>query len=104
MATRNIYYVKLGPVKFAWRATDAQYPSDFLSALGVSKAKDTDDALVFGADSPRPPRVRINLKGSKPAIIRFCSPDKLESLTVKGSLNAKKYKGTDVDSVVVVSG
>ncbi|KGF71619.1 hypothetical protein DO97_17460 [Neosynechococcus sphagnicola sy1] len=92
-----------GSIRFAWRAKEDKY-KDIAKALGVTKSKDTDKGLVFGANSPRPARVRINLGGStkKSSIIRFAQIDNLNDLVTGGSLNGKKYQGINIDSVSLI--
>lgn len=71
--------------------------------MGVLVAKDTDDNLTFGANQPKPAKVRINLQGGK-SVTRFADPSKLEDLLVKGTLNKKKYDSKDINSVTIVQG
>lgn len=86
----QVYYIKLKSVKYAFRAPKDAYKG-LESGLGVIKAKETEDGLVFGANSPKPARVRINFEGGG-ATTRFCDPAKLESVTVDGKLNRKKVE------------
>ncbi|WP_013320806.1 hypothetical protein [Gloeothece verrucosa] len=97
-----IFYINLAGTKYSWRAKKDDYKG-IDKELGVTLAKDTEDNLVFGVDRPKPVRVRINLAGARP-IIRFADPQKIEPLTVKGSLNGKKYNGKNINSVTVVQG
>jgi len=94
----DLYKVKMGGYSYAWRAPKNSYKG--LEGLGVSKAKDTDDNLAIGANV-KPPRVHINLSNGK-SVKRFCAPDKIESVLVKGSLNGKKYDGQNINSVRAV--
>lgn len=94
----TVYYIKLGsgiggavaPVKYAFRAPEDAYKG-LESALGVIKAKENEGGLVFGANSPKPARVRINFEGGG-STERFCDPAKLEGVTIGGKLNKKKVE------------
>lgn len=97
-----VFYIKLAGTKYAWRAKADDYKG-IDKELGVVKAKDTEDNLSFGIDRPKPVKVRINLANKK-SIIRYADPQKIEPLTVKGTLNGKKYDGQNINSVTVVQG
>ena len=92
----------MGGVKYAWRADEDAYEK-IAGALGVKKAKDTDNKLIFGSNSMKPARVRINLANKK-SILRFADPGKVEGLIVNGTLNGKKYDGQNINSVTLVQG
>lgn len=100
-AKTEVYVIKMGGVKYGFRAKSGAYKG-IESELGVDKAKDTDNNVVFGS-SNKPPRVRINLANGKSAI-RFCDPGKLEALITKGSLNKKKLDGQEINSVRALQG
>lgn len=97
----QIYYIDLGgglanigAFKYAWRAKTGSY-DDIGKDMGVNTAKDTEKGLIFGANSPKPARVRINYVysgGTTRSVIRFCEPDKLNALTTGGAINGKKIK------------
>lgn len=96
-AKTQIYYIDLGgglanvgSFKYAWRAKKGAY-DDIGSAMGVKAAKDTEKGLIFGANSPKPAKVRINLVNHG-SIVRYCEPDKINSLTTGGAINGKKVK------------
>ena len=95
----KIWYIKLGSVKYAWRAKEEVY-KEVAKALGVTKAKDTEDNLVFGANSPKPVEIRLNLANGRSPIL-FADPGQIEDLVVKGSLNGKKYRGQNINSVSI---
>lgn len=99
----EIFYIKLGNVKWAFRASVKQYSNDMQRELGVVKAKDTDNDIVFQANRPTPVRVRFNLANGK-QLLRWCDPQKVEGVTVRGTLNGKKYQGQNINSVTVVTG
>jgi hypothetical protein len=96
-----IWTVKMGAIKYGWRADEEAYKG-IADELGVEKAKDTDNNVVFGS-SNKPPRVRVNCADKK-SYIRFCDPSKLEALITKGSLNSKKLKGSKINSVRTLQG
>lgn len=98
----QIFYIDMGGVRYAWRAGKDAYKG-LESALGVKKAKDTDNKLVFGSNSMKPARVRINL-ANKTSILRFADPGKVEDLIVKGTLNGKKFERQNINSVTLVQG
>jgi hypothetical protein len=102
MATESktqVYYINLGgsvgnigAMRFAWRGKKNLY-KNIADGLGVVLAKDTDTALMFGANNPRPALVRIGYTaadGSSKSTIRFCEPDKIGDVTTGGKLNGKK--------------
>jgi hypothetical protein len=97
----KLHKVKMGGYFYAFRAPKDAYKS-IGSALGVLDAKDTDDNLAIGA-AVRPPKVRLNLANGK-AVIRYCDPNKIESVIVKGALNGKKYDGQNINSVRALNG
>lgn len=90
------YWVKMGSVKYGFRVNEDAYKG-VEKELGVVKAKDTDDGVVYGA-SNKPPRVNINCANGR-SYVRFCDPSKLEALITKGSLNKKKLNGQEINSV-----
>lgn len=102
------YYVTLGgaigdvgETKYGFRAPDDAYDS-ILKDLGVVKLdqKKAAKGVLFGANYPKPPRVKINayhanLGGGstndvKQTARRFCDPDKL------GRVLADQLKGKTV--------
>jgi hypothetical protein len=90
------YYVKMGGVKYGFRVSPDAYKG-IEKELGVVKAKDTDNDVVYGADN-KPPRVNVNCANGR-TYVRFCDPSKLEGLITKGSLNKKKLNGQEINSV-----
>lgn len=91
----ELYKVKMGGYNYGFRAPKNSYKG--LEGLGVTKAKDTEDNLAIGANV-KPPKVHVNLANGK-SLKRFCAPDKIESVIVKGALNGKKYDGQNINSV-----
>lgn len=115
MAGSTVYYIRLGAglanigaVKYAFRAPENAYKG-IEKELGVIKAKEKEPGLVFGANSPRPAKVRINYEGGG-ATTRFCDPAKLESVTIGGSLNRKtvniadRFRNKKISSVTTITG
>ncbi len=104
----------VGSIRYGFHAPDDAYKS-IASAMGVTKRKDTDKGIVYGCNSPKPTKVRINFKKSaasavigksnRGSTIRFCEPDKVGSLTLGGAINGKKVKvglfEYDIDSVML---
>ena len=111
MAKSTILYVKLGKsIKYGWRVTgDTLSGKTIRDALGIIKAKENEQDIVMGANSPKPARVRINFEGGG-STLSFCDPAKLENVTIKGALNKKtydiegKFKNKKVSSVTIVQG
>ncbi|MEO1592005.1 MAG: hypothetical protein AAFU71_12020 [Cyanobacteria bacterium J06632_22] len=110
------YYVRLGGAvgdigesKFGFLAPKESYEG-IADELGVVEVNDNDSArgVLFGANFPRPPKVRINYKGTgtnsrkKGSTTRYCDPDKIGRV-LNGSLNNAKIKiaGTEFDIVQV---
>ena len=81
---------------YTWRAKAEAYPSTIATELGV-KELGANDKPVLGANSPKPPRVRINFVGGG-SIIRFCSPDKVEDVTTGRKLKGKTYNSKTISS------
>lgn len=124
MAKLKRYYVNiggsvadLGAVKFGFRAPDYAY-DDIGAGLGVVEIADNNrSGVIYGANSPRPVKVRIQftrggLSGigdSSGSVVRFCEPDKLNDVLF-GSLNGKTVKTRDsllghaIDNVTIKGG
>lgn len=98
MAESTTYYIPLGsglggavsPIKYAFYAPKDAYKG-LETHLGVKKAKENESGLVFGANQPKPARVRINFEGGG-STTRFCDPGKVEGVTIGGKLNKKKVE------------
>jgi hypothetical protein len=94
----QVVYINIGsglkgaisPVKYAWRLPQKPPAKAIRDALGWVVAKENEKALVFGANSPKPARVRINFEGGG-STMAFCDPSKLENVTYGGALNKKKW-------------
>ena len=72
--TYVVYYIDIkdseskekgGGIKFAWRAPSDTYPDNIAKKLGVNKAEDKTSGLIFGMNSPRPIRIRVNYSGKQ---------------------------------------
>jgi len=112
-----------GEARFGFRAPGDSY-DNIRDALGVIKLgniindrtgnNDSARGILFGANYPKPPKVRINFRISRVgggasndhtrSARRYCDPDKLGSV-LNGALNSKKIKvnGTAraIDSVSI---
>lgn len=103
------YYCKIGgavgdigEVKFGFIAPDYAY-ENIADDLGIIKITENNDrrGILFGANYPRPPRVRITYKvpslgggtgnDVNRSSIRYCDPDKLGQ-AINGALTDKKIK------------
>lgn len=116
MGDSTTYYIKLGagvggavvPFKYAFRAPENAYKG-LESQLGVVRAKEAEGGLVYGANSPKPARIRINFEGGG-STTRFCDPGKLEGVTIGGKLNRKtvnisdRFRNKKISSVTAVQG
>jgi hypothetical protein len=112
----SVYYIRLGaglggalaPIKYAFRTPKDAYKG-IDTQLGVIEAKANEGGLVFGANSPKPARVRINFEGGG-STTRFCDPGKVESVTVGGKLGkktvniSKRFRNKKISTVTSVQG
>lgn len=92
---RNAYYIEMDGTKHAWYADDAQYPSGLLTKINAKKASATESGLVFGANIPRKPKIRLNLENKKSYTV-FCNTDKLDNVIGKNDLKGLSYRGSKV--------
>lgn len=112
------FYINLGsgiggafaPMKYAWRvAGDTLSGKKIREALGIKEAKEGEKGLIFGANSPKPARVRVNFEGGG-STTTFCDPSKVEGVTIGGALNKKtwdvagKFFNRKISSVTSVQG
>lgn len=91
-------------IRFAWRAPIDAYPPEIAKELGITQVKNlaTTKGLVFGMNSPRPARVRINVKakqGSQKSYILFCDPAKISSLILTNKLRGKNFKSGTITGI-----
>lgn len=112
----TVYYIRIGaglggaiaPFKYAFRAPEDAYKG-LEKDLGVIKAKESEGGLVYGANSPKPARVRVNFEGGG-STTRFCDPGKLEAVTIGGKLNrktvniSKRFRNKKISSVTAIQG
>jgi hypothetical protein len=118
------YYINLGgtvgdigAIRWGFRAPKDVY-KNIGGDLGVFQVQDNDrSGIVYGANNPRPVRVRIRYLDAQPgggeqndilrSVVRFCEPDKLNDVLF-GSINGKKVfvngvdKEFDIESVTIV--
>lgn len=99
--------------KFAFRAPRNKY-NGILREIGATRAKNNERDLVFGANQPRLPRVRINFEKTaaqsragagtarSDSQIIFCDPRKIAEVTVGNSLRGKRSNGRRIASASVV--
>ena len=97
MADAVVHYIAMkgggSNFKYAWHAVS--YGS-ISNALGIKVASPSEQGLVFGANSPKPPEIRISYfkkgnKGETGSTTRFCALDKLDDV-LNGSLRGKQIK------------
>lgn len=104
---RVTYYIKIGEVKYAWRAEEDKY-KNIAKKCGIIKAKDKEANLVFGANQPKPPRLRLNFKkgiagnlgADQGSQIIFCSAANLNACLGKG-LAGLKSNGFTIDTTAI---
>ena len=104
---RAVFYVEVSGSKLAWNADDQKYTSAVNTELGIKKAVAATRGLVFGANQPRLPRLRLNfeggLLGARPGSqIVFCAPSKVANCTVDNKLKGKSSNGKRIKSASVV--
>lgn len=90
-----VKYVDINGIKYAWNSPTAQgAPS--LDALGATDATDNDQ-VVFGADFPKPPRVKIGI-GDNNSYSSFVDPNKFDDAIAAGWAPAGngRYKAADL--------
>lgn len=102
---RVTYYIEYdGGGKYAWEAEESKY-KEIASIAGIKKATSSTKSMFFGANSPKPPRVRLNFEegGVGGNVCRgsqmiFIAPDKLDDVVVKNKLQGKKSNGFKIKS------
>ena len=98
-AKYQIWKITINGVKYAWRGPKDLYDG-VEAACGVKKAGDNEKNLVFGANMPKPPRLRFNLANGKSKLLRV-DPSKVESL-MRGDANNRKVGRTNLNSVTSI--
>jgi hypothetical protein len=102
------YYIKLGRnipgfgVKYAWNGRSSDY-AGVAKEFGVETAKAKEDGLIFGANNPKPSRVRVYTENGK-TYLRWCDTGLVDSLTLRGNANGKTFMGSKVKRVSQVRG
>ena len=96
-----------GAFKLAWRAPIDSYPEDIAKELGVTpvKADKPEPGLVFGSNSPRPARVRINVttgQGKSKSYTLFANPGNVARLINGNVLRGKKFRGGNITTVSLI--
>lgn len=99
---RATYYVEIGGSKYAWRAEEDKY-KDIASAAGIKKATTKTKGLLFGSNTPKPARVRLNFEDGlinkdRSSQIVFVNPSKVGDI-LDGSLRGKKSNGMKIGKV-----
>ena len=117
VGTLQRHYINLGgtvaniaAIRWGFKAPKDSY-KNLAAGLGVTIVQDNDrSGITYGANSPRPVRVRIAYKAAQAggggaggtandisrAVRRFCEPDKLNEVLF-GSLNGQKVAVVDLD-------
>lgn len=95
-----VHYINLDvgggdTMKYAWYADDAKY-ANILAGVGVSVAAANESGLIFGANKPKPVRVRLNFDDGSSQVI-FCNPTNLGDV-LGGSLNGNQSNGRTIQS------
>ncbi len=105
---KQVFYIKLGRnipgfgVKYAWNGRESDYKG-IAKEFGVDVAKAKEDGLIFGANNPKPARVRVYTENGK-AYTRWCDTGLIDSLTLRGNANGKSFMGSKVKSVSQIRG
>lgn len=117
VGTLERHFINLGgtvaniaAIRWGFRAPKDAY-KNIGAGLGVTTVSDNNrSGIVYGANSPKPVRVRISYKEGAAAgggnagtandvtrsVRRFCEPDKIGEVTF-GSLNGQKIFVVDLD-------
>lgn len=101
------FFISMGKWKYAWSTRAGAYDG-IASSLGVKEVGAGEQDVVYGANFPKPPVVRISyIEGSGAnatvrSVTRFCSPDNIKNV-LNGSLRGKTIevdeKSYRIDSV-----
>lgn len=106
----------VGEIKFGFNAPDDAY-KDIGDELGIIKidgesglTESDQRSIVFGANRPRPPRVRISYRVANfggglqndiiRSVTRYCDPDKIGSV-LNGAIRDKKITVAGIERDVV---
>lgn len=101
------FFVSMGKWKYAWSTRSGAYDG-IAASLGVKEVGASEQDVVYGANYPKPPQVRISYiigtgaNAKVQSVTRFCSPDKIKDV-LNGSLRGKTIevdeKSYRIDSV-----
>jgi hypothetical protein len=97
MAKADRFYIDLGSVKYGFAVRKDSYKG-IAAALGIKEVKNNTKGVVYGANSPKPKRVRITTANGK-TYQRFIDGNKIKSVTVDNSLKGKSFKGSKIERV-----
>lgn len=87
-AFTRVKYININGIKYAWNSpTSSQEPGDVASA-GVRDAT-PDDVLVFGADFPKPPRLKKEVANGS-YYSTFADPNDLDTAIENGWIPANE--------------
>ena len=105
---RKTYYIPIGKINYAWTADEEKY-KNIASVCGIKTASSSTKDLVFGANKPKPPRVRLNFEDGgtggnvcRGSQIVFCAIDKLEDVVSGNKLVGKKSNGFKIRSASMI--
>lgn len=100
---RVTYFIPLNvggsTVKYAWDADDNKYQT-IAADLGITAAGPGEPGLVFGANSPKPPKIRINFEDGGSQLV-FCDPNQMASV-LGGSVSGKTSNGRTISKAGVI--
>lgn len=105
---KRVFYIKLGRnipgfgIKYAWNGRNSDY-AGIAKEFGVEIAKAKEDGLVFGANIPKPSRVRIYCTDGK-AYVRWCDTGMVDSVTLRQNVNGKTFMGSKIKRVSQIRG
>ncbi len=87
MAKATPYYIEIGTIKYGWRST-----KDYSSKVGQAKKAEGVSGVSFGANSPKPPKVRCKLANGKTV-----------SFFISSKVDISKLPGQSVGGSKIVS-
>lgn len=90
------YYIQLGGINYGFAVPKDSYKG-LETTLGVKKVTGSTKNVVYGANSPKPPRVRIRTEKGK-TYTRFIDDSKIKSAIIDSGLKGKTFKGSKIAS------
>ncbi|NJL48732.1 MAG: hypothetical protein HC929_16190 [Leptolyngbyaceae cyanobacterium SM2_5_2] len=101
MATKSAdhYYIELGGINYGFAVPKDSYKG-IETLLGVKKVASNTKNVVYGANSPKPPRVRIRTENGK-SYTRFIDSKKIDSAIVDSGLIGKTLRGSRIVSASI---